>query len=155
MMSATDTKTRPAPKAPVKPVEPQATPAPAPAASASKAGQNSNYAPQEVRDTMTVKQAQLRADGWTRPAISAITGFTDSQVWRAQNGKVHTAELERWMTFVKAVDAGEHKPPASARKPKIEDLQAKIDAALKALGDEAKTAAQFKKVVEAAREALA
>lgn len=144
-MAATATKTRPSAKPqspksqPPKP-EPQAdekpiqVPADVPETDApakpSKAGQNSAYAPDEVRAKLVERLAQLREDGWTRPAISAITGFSDSQVWRAQNNRAHTTELNRWVDFIKEVDAGTHQPPAPRRKPKPEELQARIDAAL-------------------------
>lgn len=152
-MSNTATKPRPtakpqAPEAPQAEVKPTEAPAPAPVAKPSKAGQNSAYAPEEVRAKLAERLLQMREDGWTRPAISAITGYNDSTVWRAFNLKAHTTEMETWVNFIQEVDAGTHKPPTSGRKPKPEALQAKIDAAVAKLGDEAKTAAQYRKIVE-------
>lgn len=103
-------------------------PAPASAASTSKVGQNSQYAPLEVREALGVKLYALRAKGWTRPAITAITGYNDSTVWRGFNAKAHTTEMDTWVEFLKGVDAGTHKPPTSGRKPKPAELEAKIAA---------------------------
>lgn len=149
-MAATATKTRPsdkpqAPKPQAPKPEPKAdekpsqVPADVPETNApakpGKAGQNSAYAPEEVRAKLAERLLQMREDGWTRPAISAITGFTDSQVWRAQNNKAHTTELDKWVAFIQEVDAGKHQPPAPKRKPKPEELQARIDAALAKLAE--------------------
>lgn len=145
-MSNTATKARPAapkpgPRPETKPdVKPEATPKQvdnvpemdAPVRT-SKKGQNSAYAPTEVRAKLVERLEQMKADGWTRPAISAITGFSDSQVWRAQNLKAHTTELDQWVAFIKEVDEGKHQPPAPRRKAKPEELQAKINKALEAL----------------------
>lgn len=139
--------TNPAPTE-VKPAETKSAAVPTP-----RTG-NSAYAPEPVLEQMAVRQAQLRADGWTRPMISALTGFSDSQVWRAQNRKVHTVELEAWMDFIAKVDAGEYKPTGKGRKLRVEDLQARVTEALEVLANEAKTAAQYRKVVEAAQEIL-
>jgi hypothetical protein len=116
---------------------------------------NSAYAPEAERKQVADLHAQLRKDGWTRPAISALTDFSDSQVWRAQNLKVHTSEMDRWLAFFSRVAAGEVKPPTSGRKPKIEELQARVTEAIQLLGNEAKTAAQYRKIVDAALEVLA
>jgi hypothetical protein len=167
MSTATKTRrTAPKPKAPVKPQVPanvpeadedhpvtSATPS-APAPRAPRTGNAASAAP-ELSAEVTKRMAELRADGWTRPAISAITGFSDSQVWRAQNDKVHTVELEAWATFFAGVRDGQHKPPTSGRKARVEDVQARVREALDVLGNEAKTVAQYRKLVEAAQEILA
>lgn len=152
-------KTAPKPKATPKQVdnvpETDATPAPAPAAKSSKAGQNSAYAPENVRAKLAERLLQMREDGWTRPAISAIIDYTDSQVWRAFNLKAHTSEMETWAKFIQEVDAGTHKPPTSGRKPNPAELQARIDAALAKLANpDAKTAAQYRAVIAEAKAAL-
>lgn len=149
-------KTAPAPKPQAPKGKAAAAPAPqpveAPAAPAPKVDRTGNaaYAAETVRKQITDAMADLRAKGFTRPSISAVTGFSDSQVWRAQNDKVHTDEVPVIMAFIEKVVKGEVKPPTAGRKPKVEDLQARIDRALATLGSEAKTAAQFKKIVEAA-----
>jgi len=120
-----------------------------PAAKAARTG-NAAQAAETVRKQITEAMADLREKGFTRPSISAVTGLNDSQVWRAQNGKIHTVEVPVIMAFIEKVVNGEVKPPTAGRKPKVEDLQARIDRALATLGSEAKTAAQFKKIVEAA-----
>lgn len=157
-------KTAPKPQAPKgkAPAKPAAKPVNVPAdvpetdaavdAKLDKANRTGNaaYAAESVRKQITDAMADLRAKGFTRPSISAVTNLSDSQVWRAQNDKVHTAEVPVIMAFIEKVVKGEVKPPTSGRKPKVEDLQARIDRALETLGSEAKTAAQFKKIVEAA-----
>lgn len=149
-------KTAPKPQAPkkdaAKPAAPATKPVEAPATPAAKVDRTGNaaYAAESVRKQITDAMADLRAKGFTRPSISAVTGFSDSQVWRAQNDKVHTDEVPVIMAFIEKVVKGEVKPPTAGRKPKVEDLQARIDRALETLGSEAKTAAQFKKIVEAA-----
>jgi hypothetical protein len=166
---ATATKTRaPKPKAPTKPRPPQVPANPpehdedhpvtsevpsAPAPRAPRVG-NPAQASAEYRAQVTARMAELRADGWTRPAISALTGFSDSQVWRAQNDKVHTAELDTWATFFAEVREGKHRPPTSGRKLKVDELQARVREALDVLGNEARTTAQYRKLVEAAQEIL-
>jgi hypothetical protein len=154
---------KPAPKPKAPTAKPAATPkqldnvpetdaAPKPA-KVDRTG-NAAYAPLAERTGVTNIHATLRKAGWTRPAISALTGFNDSQVWRAQNDKVHTSEIDQWMTFFARVTAGEVKPPTSGRKPKVEDLQARIDRALATLGDEAKTAAQYRRLIERVEQTL-
>lgn len=117
-------------------------PAPAPQAPVSRKGQNSAYAPDDVRNALGLKLYALREVGWTRPAITAITGYNDSTVWRAFNAKAHTSEMPVWIEFLKGVADGTHKPPTSGRKPKPAELeakiaavQAKIDAALAKLAE--------------------
>lgn len=164
-MTATATKTRKAAAKGARPAtKPSTKPSPkaldnvpetdaAPKATASRGG-NSAYAAETVRNDVAKAMHQLRDQGFTRPSISAVTGYTDSQVWRAFNGKVHASEVATFMDFIQKVVNGEVEPPARARKPKAEDLQAKIDAALAALADEAKTAAQYRAVVAKATELL-
>lgn len=104
-------------------VEPQTAPAPR--------GGNSAYADEETRANVTKLMAHLRAKGFTRPSISAVTGFSDSQVWRAQNDKVHATEVETLLNFAKDVEAGKIQPPANGvRKPKVGELEAKINAVI-------------------------
>lgn len=154
-------KSGPKPKAPAKPAAtpkkldtvPETDAAVQPA-KADKTG-NSAYAPEAERTQVTEIHAQLRKDGWTRPAISALTGFSDSQVYRAQHDRVHTSEMDQWLAFFARVTAGEVKPPTSGRKPKVEELQARVTEAIQLLGNEAKTAAQYRKIVDAALEVLA
>jgi hypothetical protein len=152
-------KTAPKPQAPKgkaadkpadKPIEAPAAPAP----KADRTG-NSAWAPEAERAKVAAIHAELRKAGWTRPAISALTGFNDSEVWRAQNDKVHTSEMDRWLEFFARVTAGEVKPPTSGRKPKVEELQARVTEAIQLLSNEAKTAAQYRKIVDAALEVLA
>lgn len=152
MTAATATAPKPAApkaKAAAKPAAPAPQPVEAPAAPAPQANRTGNaaQAAETVRAQITSAMADLRAKGFTRPSISAATGLNDSQVWRAQNNKVHTVEVPVIMAFIEKVVNGEVKPPTAGRKPKVEDLQARIDRALATLGSEAKTAAQFKKIV--------
>jgi len=97
---------------------------------------NSAYADEDTRGKITQAMADLREKGFTRPSISAVTGFTDSQVWRAQNDRVHVSEVPVLLDFIEKVLKGEVKPPENGlRKPKAADLQGKIDAALARLGE--------------------
>lgn len=143
----------PAPKPAAKPEAPATAPEAAPKA-ASRTG-NSAYAAESVRNKIAESLDKLRGDGWTRPAISAVTGYTDSQVWRAFNRKVHEAEVPTILDFFQQVVDGKVKPPTSGRKPKIEELQARVTEAIELLSNEAKTAAQYRKIVDAALEVLA
>lgn len=118
---------------------------------------NSAYATETVRKQITAAMADLRTKGFTRPSISAVTGFTDSQVWRAQNDKVHTSEVPVLMDFIKQVVDGKVKPPENGlRKPKAADLQAKIDAALQAVAelDPKATVTALRKAVAEVKTAL-
>lgn len=154
-------QSKPGPKPGPKPTAPNSPKVPAnvpevdkaPAAKPTRTG-NSAYAAESVRNQISDALKRLWADGWTRPAVSAITGFTDSQVWRAANQKAHEVEVPVLMEFLKGVLNGDHTPPQRSRKATTADLEAKIANAIEALGSEAKTVAQLKKVVEAAREAL-
>ena len=139
----TNTKARPKPAAP----KPKADASPSPkvpdnvpetdaAPKPATTGGNSAYADAETRGKIKQAMADLREQGFTRPSISAVTGFTDSQVWRAQNDKVHASEVPALMAFIEKVVKGEVKPPAnSQRKPKAPELQAKIDTALARLAE--------------------
>lgn len=151
----------PKPKAPASAPKPAANPAPEAKAEAKveapapTKGGNSNYAAESVRNELAAALKKLTVEeGWTRPMISKLTGFTDSQVWRGYNLKVHQSEMDTWKDFLSKVTSGEYKADKPARKPKADDLQAKIDAALTALGTEAKTVAQYRKVLEDAKAAL-
>lgn len=165
----------PAPEAPVEATTPEIAPAPkaldnvpeTDAAPKSVApSTNSNYAPKEVRQALADLLEDLRSKGWTRTAIIAVTGFSDSQVWRGQNLKAHNSEMARWVEFTEGVKAKRHLPPApkskkaqaAAEAKALEDavatMSAKIDAAIARLGDEAKTTAQYKKVVQETLELL-
>lgn len=146
----------PAPK-PVEaktPANPAPKPEPTPEPAVKVVEVPSGYAAESVRNQLHAALGKLREEGWTRPMIRKYTDFTDSQVWRGQNLKVHTVELDRWFAFLKRVTDGEIKPDAPARKPKAEDLQPKIDAAVTALSGEAKTVAQYRAIVKAAVDAL-
>lgn len=144
-------------------------------AASSRTG-NSQWAPESVRNKIKVAMAQLTARGFTRPSMTKATGLSDSQLWRAQNGKVHQREVPAILDLIKRVVDGELEPPASRRKATVEDLQAQLDQqrddaaraldevttaftskigrVLETLASDAKTTAQYKKVVEAAQEAL-
>jgi hypothetical protein len=161
---ATATKTRKS-QVPANPPEhdedhPVTSEAPsAPAPRAPRTG-NSAYATEEERNTIAELHAKIRAVGYTRPMVSAVTGFNDSTVWRAQNRKAHTDELEAWVKYFEGLPRdkdGEFVPPANSRrgKIKVEELQARVQEALDVLGNEAKTAAQYRKLVEAVQEILA
>lgn len=145
-----------APKAAAKPANPTLAPAvEAPAATPVRTARpNSAYADQATRDQVTADMAKLTELGFTRPSISAVTKLTDSQVWRAQNGKVHTDEVPVLDAFIEQVTAGVVKPPARSRKVTVADLEAKIAQAIAVLANEAKTPAQFKKLVNEASELL-
>lgn len=126
---------------------------------------NSAYADEETRGKIVQAMADLKTAGFKRPEISAVTGMTDSALYRAQNGRVHTVEVPTLLAFIELVVKGEVKPKEAARKPKVEDLEAKllevesayqarIAAVIEALGSEAKTTAQYRKIIEAAQAAL-
>jgi murein L,D-transpeptidase YcbB/YkuD len=162
-----NTATAPKPAAPAKPKATEIKPAEAPASEAkvevqpnsapAPRGGNSAYADEETREQVTQLMAHLRAKGFTRPSISAVTGYSDSQVWRAQNGKVHADEVEALLNFAKAAEAGEIKPPTNGvRKPKPEALQAKIDTVIGKLAelDPKATAATLRKALAEVKELL-
>lgn len=130
----------------------QPTTAPAPR------GGNSAYADEETRANVTALMAHLRSKGFTRPSISAVTGYSDSQVWRAQNNRVHASEVEALLDFAKKAESGEIKPPENGqRKPKVGDLQAKIDAAITRLAElpEKANVSQLRAAVKDVEAALA
>lgn len=153
-----------APKAEEKgDAQPEAPTAPAP-----RTG-NSAQADQQIREQVAAMMDKLKEAGYVRPELQTLTGFNDSTVWRAQNRKVHTAELDTWMALFERFSNGEllktDPPKASQRKPKVEDLlariaeleagfTAKIDAAVATLAGEAKTPAQYKKLVAEATAVL-
>lgn len=112
------------------------------------------WAPFRERADIVAIMWQLRRDGWERPAISALTGFNDSTVYRAQRGRTHTGEVDAWLEFFSQVANGTHKPPAGRRKQSVEDVRARVGEALDVLGNEAKTATQYRKLIEAAQEIL-
>lgn len=144
-------------EAPTADVTPDAVPpAPAPTAPAPRTG-NAAWATEDQRKMVKKFMDALREAGYTRPELSAFTDFNDSTVWRAQNLKVHTHEVEHWMeTVFKPFTDGTLPPAAKSLKaPKPEVLQAKIDAieakiaqAVEALANpEVKTVKEFRALV--------
>lgn len=130
---------------------------------------NSAYADEVTRAQVEQMMLKLKEAGYVRPELIELTGFNDSTVWRAQNRKVHTVELDTWMALFARFANGElvktNPPKASLRKPKVEDLlvkladteaafTARIEAAVKLLAGDAKTTAQYKKLVAEATAAL-
>lgn len=149
----TTTATKPATKAKAT----KATPAPEVKPEAPKAAPtNSAYADEETRTKVTKAMADLNERGFTRPQLAAATNMTLGAVWRAQNDRVHTAEVPVIEELIKKVLAGELEPVTRARKPKAEDLAAQIEranAVLQSAG-EAKTVTQLRKLVAEALTAL-
>lgn len=154
------------PEAPAEPT-PEDTVAPeAPATVPAPRAGNAAWPEDTIRDQVKGMMDKLREAGYTRPELSRFTGFNDSTVWRAQNRKVHAIELDAWMALFERFAKNELDPPAaSKRKPKVEALQARIDelvtdhdsrlkAITEALSGEAKTVAQYRKLVDAALELL-
>jgi hypothetical protein len=160
----------PAPEAPANPAPAPVVPVVVPVAPAPRTG-NAAWASEHDRKVIADLHAAIRAVGYTRPMVSAVTGFNDSTVWRAQNHKAFTIELPAWLAYFQALprdEAGNFLPAPGSKqaKPKIEDvqreldavradLQAKIDAAVAALSTEdAKSIKQLREVVQTARDAL-
>lgn len=155
------------------PEAPAPTPTPAPVP-APRTG-NTAYADEVTRAQVTQFMDRLREAGYTRPELTRLTGFNDSTVWRAQNSKVHTVEVEVWLekVFRPFKDGTLPAPAASLRKPKPEALlariaqleaeanarvaavQARIDRAVEALtSTDGKSIKQLRDVVSAAHAAL-
>jgi hypothetical protein len=160
----------PAPEAPANPAPAPVAPVVVPAAPAPRTG-NAAWASEADRKMIAELHAAIRAVGYTRPMISAATGFNDSRVYLAQHAKAQLHEVAAWLEYFKSLprdEAGNFLPAPGSRqaKPKIEDvqreldavradLQAKIDAAVAALSTEdAKSIKQLRDVVQAARDAL-
>jgi len=154
----------PAPEAPAP------APVVVPVAPAPRTG-NAAWASEADRKVIADLHALIRAAGYTRPMISAVTGFNDSRVYLAQRAKAQLHEVQPWLAYFQSLprdEAGNFLPAPGSRqaKPKIEDvqrqldevradLQAKIDAAVAALSTEdAKSIKQLREVVQAARDAL-
>jgi transcriptional regulator with XRE-family HTH domain len=135
---------KPAPAPEVKPEAPKAAPT------------NSAYADEATRAKVTQAMADLNERGFTRPQLAEAMGMTLGAVWRAQNDKVHTAEVATIEALIKKVLDGELQPTTRARKPKAEDLAAQIDRATEVLKahDAAKTVTQLRKLVAEALAAL-
>lgn len=113
------------------------------------------WAPFQERANIVAIMWQLRTDGWERPAISALTGFNDSTVYRAQRGKTHTGEVDAWLDFFGKVADGTHKlPSGKGQRRSVEDVQARVGEAIDVLANPAKTVAQYRKLIEAAQEIL-
>ena len=166
--------TEPAPEATdVAPTEDPATEAPRPVIKlvqpvpAQRTG-NAAWPADEVRTEVQGYMAELRAAGYTRPELQQFTEYNDSTVWRAQNGKVHATEVDTWRTLYQLFANGTlPAPAASLRKPKVADLQAKIErleseanslvvayeaklhAITDALSDPGTTVKQYKAAIEA------
>lgn len=169
MTAPTATKTRkaaakgkPAPKP-----GPAPKPAPAPTPEAPKPAParsgNSAAAPEEIQEKIAVLLNRLRDEqGLTRPFVIQHIGpdangraFNDSMVWRAFNRKAHTVEVDALTAFLGRVTNGELKVDTGrARRPRLDDVQARVTEAIEVLSNEAKTAAQYRKIVDAALEML-
>jgi hypothetical protein len=147
MTTTTATKPAKAKEAPAPEVKPEAPKA---------APTNSAYADEETRAKVTKAMADLSERGFTRPQLAAATDMTLGAVWRAQNDRVHTAEVPVIEELIKKVLAGELQPVTRARKPKAEDLVLKIEHTNKVLqkAGEAKTVTALRRLVADALEAL-
>lgn len=107
------------------------------------------FAPEADRVAIQRKLGVLKDAGWARPQIREITKLSDSQVWRAQQGKAHTVELPVWNAFFALVDSGEVKPVTRGRKATAKEMLAQMQKAAQLLGSVAQLtkAADIKKVV--------
>lgn len=146
---------------------PDVTPPPAaPVAPAPRTG-NAAWADKDVREMVGQFMDALRVEGYTRPELSAITGYNDSTVYRAQRRKVHTHEVEHWMNLVfepyKNGTLLQTNPPAKSLKTpkpevllaKIGDIEAKIARAVEALANpDVKTVKDFRALVTEVTETL-
>lgn len=130
---------------------------------------NSAYADETVLFNLRKLLMRLTEEkGLTRPFVRAHvqnddgTPFTDSQVWRAYNLKAYPTEVDKLLPFLRDVATGEIQVPGRNRKLRVEDVQAQVSGiqarvreAVEVLGNEAKTPAQYRKLVDAALEVLA
>jgi hypothetical protein len=110
------------------------------------------FAPADQREAIAGILAQMKADGWSRPMISAITGFNDSTVWRAQRAKTHTIEVKRWNAFLQGVKDGTYRPTEKARKGNVKDQLARAQRAAATLArvNELRPSKAIREVVDAA-----
>lgn len=122
------------------------------------------------RQIATLLTKLQKEQGLTRPFVIKHIGpdangrtWVDSMVWRAFNDKIHDVEVDSMTAFLKRVATGELTiNTGRARKATVEDvrkeqdaLKARVAEAIEVLGNEAKTVAQFRKIVDAALEMLA
>lgn len=90
------------------------------------------FADANERELIQRLHAEAREAGWTRPTIlkHLPEGTTDSQVWRAQNGRTHFREVDMWKEFFRQVAAGEIQPPErKSRKQDPKELRTKLQKA--------------------------
>lgn len=118
----------------------------------------------------TLLKKLQKEQGLTRPFVMKHIepdangrAWNDSMVWRAFNDKIHDVEVDSMTAFLKKVATGELTiDTGRARKATVEDVRKEQEAlrdrvaeAIEVLGNEAKTVAQFRKIVDAALEMLA
>lgn len=126
---------------------------------------------QKISAQIATLLKKLQAEqGLTRPFVIKNIGpdangraWNDSMVWRAFNDKIHDVEVDSMTAFLKRVATGELEiNTGRARKVTVEDVRKEQSAmrdrvaeAIEVLGNEAKTVAQFRKLIDAALEVLA
>lgn len=147
------------------PTTPEPSPAPSPQTGDKRASK-------EVRAQVAERLEALKGT-WSRAAIAAALyertgderwGGPDAErktagqgpVWRAQNYKIHTDEVDAVLAFLDDVEAGKVEPPSRSRANTVKELQQKVeDALLELSGDVTKLKlAELREAVLAARRAL-
>lgn len=115
-------------------------------------GKTERYADASIASQVADRLTKAKEAGWTRPALMQLTGMTASAVWRAQNGKVHQAEVESLTGVLAKIETGELEPPtksASKRTAKTAQCVHVLEAAL-----QEKSLAATRKLIAEALEAL-
>ncbi len=120
-----------APKAASKPVDVPSASVEAPESGASN---DSRYAPEDVAQEVADRVKAAREAGWSRTRLQELVeveggSMKGSALWRAEQGRVHAAEINYLVPVLDKIESGELTLPT---KP-VKDpgaLQARIDAAL-------------------------
>lgn len=147
-----------APKAASKPVDvPSASvETPEPATSS-----DSRYAPEEVSQEVAERVKAARDAGWSRTRLQELVeaeggSMRGSALWRAEQGRVHAAEINYLVPVLDKIASGELTLPAKPIKdPSV--LKGRVDAALALLEghDQVKGVGNLRELLASVQDALA
>ncbi|GAA5119325.1 helix-turn-helix transcriptional regulator [Haloechinothrix salitolerans] len=98
------------------------------------------YAPEDVTQRLGAAIAALRGEGWSRPNLAEVFQMTQSALWRVENGRTRTDEVDVVQTGLDKIEKGEVTKPErkTGGRPagpsnadllaKITELESKVDA---------------------------
>ncbi|SEE90893.1 hypothetical protein [Jiangella alba] len=122
-------KATPAKKAPAKATSVRKT---SPAKPTKATGPQRVQAPDAVAQDISRRLLAARAAGIPRPVLAQECGYTQSVVWRGEQGRALASEVEAFTRMLDRIDAGKITPPERkrGRPSQLVELKAAVDSAV-------------------------